>query len=486
MEENKEKSLGINAVLNVIKSCLSIFFPLITYPYVFRILQVENIGKIDYVTSILSYFSFIALLGIPSYAIREGARIRNKRDKLNRFVNEVFSISVISTLISYGILAICLIFIDKLRPYSQLIILLSISIGFTTLGIDWVNTIYEDFLFITIRSIVTHIIAFMLLIVLVKNEEDYIIYALFPVITNMIICISNWIYCKKYITIRFTLKLNLSKHLKPIMALFANTIATSIYVNSDTILLGWLTSDYFVGIYGIAVKIYNVLKNILAALYVVAIPRLSFYLGQKDIVNFKKIYTKLVCHIILVLIPVSAGIISVAEEIILIMGGYDYKDAIITLQILAISLAGAICGGMVSYCLNIPLGREKKSIQATVISALINIVLNLFFIPIFKQNGAAVTTAISEIFVLAYCIYSFDSIKDYLDVKACLINFFHALLGVVSILLVAFVVHQFMLNSLFSLIIIGCTSVILYVCELLFFHNKIALDFMERILFRKK
>ena len=171
----KNKSLGINAFLNVIRSSLSVIFPLITYPYAFRILHAENMGKIDFSNSIISYFSLIAVLGVSSYAVREGAKVRDSRKKIDELSSEIFSINVVTTIISYTLLVLFVAASDKIQPYSELIFLLSLSIAFTTLGIDWINTIYEDFLFITVRSIITHILSLVLLFVLVKHEDDYYI-----------------------------------------------------------------------------------------------------------------------------------------------------------------------------------------------------------------------------------------------------------------------------------------------------------------------
>ena len=97
----KNKSIKLNALLNIIKTCMSIIFPLITFPYVSRILGVENLGKINYGLSIISYFSLIAALGINVYAIREGSKIKNNKAKINQFINEVFALNIITMSISY-------------------------------------------------------------------------------------------------------------------------------------------------------------------------------------------------------------------------------------------------------------------------------------------------------------------------------------------------------------------------------------------------
>lgn len=476
----QNKSIGVNAFLNVVRSGLSVIFPLITYPYAFRILHAENLGKIDFANSIISYFSFIAVLGVSSYAVREGAKVRTDKEKINKLSNEVFSINVITTVVSYIFLTIFIITFNKLHLYANLIFLLSISIGFTTLSIDWINTIYEDFLFITIRSIVTHCLTLVLLFLLVKNEDDYYIYAFLLVLSNIVVGISNWFYCRRYVHVKFTFKMNARKHLKYILILFANTIATSIYVNSGTTILGWITSDYYVGLLGITTRIYNVVKNILAALYTVVIPRISFYVGCEDEINLKKTYSKLLSLVTLILFPASAGIYFISKEIIFLVGGCEYRESIITLQLFSISLVGAILGGLITYCLNIPIGKEKVNFQATSISACLNIGLNFLLIPHFKQNGVAIATCISEFFVFVYCLLKCRNIDKYINLQFWAENLIHAGIGIGIIWLVSVFVHSYIGNILISMIIIIFSSVVLYFLELFILKNKILLELLNK------
>lgn len=480
-KQKKFKSLGVNAFLNAFKSGMSILFPLITYPYAFRILHADGIGKVDYSTSIVNYFLMIASLGIATYAVREGAKVRHDQEKFEKFSNQVFSINIITTLMTYIILILFLIFASAFKPYRGLIILLSLSIGFTTLGIEWINTIYEDYLYVTIRSIVTYIITLILLFLLVRNEGDYYYYALLTVVTNGVICITNWKYCRRYVHLKFTWKLNIKSHIKPILTLFANSVATSIYVSADTTMIGWISGDYTVGLYSIAGKVYSVVKKMLVAMYTVTISRISFYVGQGDIDNVKKTYTTLLSNLTLILIPAGVGLAAIAREIILIMGGVEYLGAVPTLRILSVSLIGAIFGGAVTYCLNIPLGREKYNVIATVLSAIINIGLNVFLIPMFKQNGAALTTAISEFFVFIFCVLIFKDFKEYVDLKKWGKNLLHSGIGAILICLVSFIVRLITTNVILILLGIVSLSCLVYALELYLLKNQLIMDIIKKI-----
>jgi O-antigen/teichoic acid export membrane protein len=480
-DHNKQHSLGVNAVLNAINSALRIIFPLITYPYAFRILQKEGIGRVNYANSIVNYFVLIAGLGIATYAIREGAKIRDDRNKFNSFCNEVFSINIISTIVSYVLLVGLILVSTGLRSYTSILLVYSLSIVLTTIGVDWINTIYEDFLYITVRSIISYIISIGLLFVFVRSSEDIIPYCFINIIQLAFVAIVNFFYCRKYVHIRIVSHLNLKKHLKPILLIFANSVATTIYVNSDTTMLGIMTSDSYVGLYTVSVRLYIVIKSILAALYSATVPRISYYLGLNENEKVREIFTNIVSDVTVILLPCAVGLVALSREIILIMGGQEYAEATLTLQILAISLIGAIFGGLITYALNIPLRREKYNVIATVISAGINIGLNLVMIPILKQNGAAITTAISEFFVFFFCFFTLKDRKKYIDFKIWMKNLGQAIVGCVLIIIITIAIKYFVLSTLFRVVFIFCMSVICYGGVLLLFRNTLAISVLNKL-----
>ena len=175
-------SLKRNASLNGVRTVFAILFPLITFPYATRVLQVANLGKVNFSSSIVNYFLLMAGLGVATYAIRGGAGLRNNPEKLNEFGNQVFTINLISTMISYLFLFTVLFTVPSLADYRLLLLIQSMSIIFTTVGVEWIYSIYEDYLFITLRSLAFQVLSLILLFVLVKDTEDYYLYALITVI----------------------------------------------------------------------------------------------------------------------------------------------------------------------------------------------------------------------------------------------------------------------------------------------------------------
>lgn len=379
-----------------------VLFPLITTPYVTRILGVDNIGKYSFSSTFVSYFVLLAALGIDNYAIREGAALRENREKLDAFVNEVFSINILSTIVSYLALAFCLLYVNKLQEYGQIITILSSQIIFTTLGVEWIYSIFEEYLYITIRSIAFQIISIVLLVLLVRNKNDVNMYALATVISSVGASIWNLMKSRKFCKIRFSFHLNIKKHLKPIMYIFASNVAVMIYVNSDNTILGFLSTDYNVGLYSLATKIYKALKTLLSALIVVSIPRLSFYAGNNNMDEFRRLLSRMCRLIITFVFPLITGVILLSRESILVLSSSDYIAATPSVIILAVATLFCMLSYIYGQCILMPLKLEKITMYATVFSAIVNIILNFFFIPKFQQNGAAFTTVIAEAFVFIY------------------------------------------------------------------------------------
>ena len=462
------KSIKTNAVLNVIKTSVTIAFSLITYPYAMRVLGVNNIGAVNYVQSVINYFALFAMLGVSSYAIREGAKLRNNESELGLFANEVFTINIISTIISYLGLFLTVLFVDKFFSYRYIFIISCGTILFSTLSVDWINTVFEDYFFITIRSLIIQLLSLVLLVCFVRNKDDYYVYAGLQTLSAGVICFLNFFYCRKYIKIGVTRRPNIKKHLGKLLVLFSNALAVSIYVNFDTTMLGWIKGDYQVGLYSASTKIYSIVKGIMIAIYSVVIPRLSVYRGNNDEEGFRNLYMKLWSYLALVLIPAGIGLAMLSREIIIVVGGISYKDAYLSLIILSFAL--------------ITIGREKENLLCTILSALINCGLNFIAIPFFGLNGAAFTTLIAEGFVFFFCLCRIPNKSKYFDLsklkKPLFDSCVSSLVVVLSCVLCGLIIHDIFIRLILSVLI----SVIFYIIILILIKDEIVIINIKNIL----
>ena len=401
----KNKSLGLNAFLNGLKSVLNLLFPLITFPYVSRVLEVRGIGIYNYSNSIVSYFLLIAALGISTYAIREGAKYRDNRKQISEFASEIFTINMWSTIIAYILLFLCLIIFINLRNYLSSILIFSVQIFFTTLGIEWIYSIYEDYFYITIRSIVFQIISLILLFILVRNKNDYLNYAAITVFSSVGSSVFNFVHARSFVNIKLVWHFSWKHHIVPILIIFASNVAIMIYVNSDITILGIMKNTYVVGLYSVATKVYTIAKNLLSSLLIVTVPRLAMLMGKRRMGEYIEVLTKVTNMLLVFTLPAMTGLFMLSKEIILIISGHSFIAATPSLQILCFALVFSLFSWLISDCVLIPAKREKLVLISTVFSAVLNVVLNVVLIPFWNEKAAAFSTVVAEAIMMIFNIY---------------------------------------------------------------------------------
>lgn len=473
-----KKSLKLNAVLNIIKQLCAVVFPLITIPYVSRVLKADSYGKVSFGNSIVSYFALLAALGINDYAVREGAKIREDKEKIKKFVNEIFSINVMSTISSYVLLFVLLLYSKKLYDYRTLIVIQSASILLTTIGMDWINSIYEDYLYITVRYIIFQIISLICLFIFVREPNDYVKYAVVTVLASTGGNLLNIFYIRKYVTVRFTIEFNFKRHIKPIIYLFFNAVAVTIYVNSDMTILGILKAEKEVGIYGLSTKIYTVVKQILNAIVVVTLPRLSLYLGQNNLKAYGDLVEKIFNSLMSILLPTVIGLLVLSKQAIFIVGGVEYIEGYHSLQILCIALIFAVLSGFFCCCILLPYGQEKICLIASTAGAITNVLLNLYFIKKWSYNGAAVTTMLSEgIVVLIYWLSCRKYIKFRYEKKVM----GYVALGCISIVIICYVIKKIVTNIIWQIILCIVGGVIAYLGVQICGRNPVVMQLYNKI-----
>ena len=474
-------SIKRNAVYNSIKSILQFLFPLITYPYATRVLGATNLGKVSYGLSIISYFSLVAVFGVSSYAIKECAAIRDDRKAFDKKASELFSFSIITTVVAMVLLLLATLFIGKFRPYGVLLAIQSLQIVFTTLGVDWVNVVVDDYKYITLRSIVINILNIIILFAFVRDKSDYYVYAFLSVSTVVFVGLMNFVYIRKYVKLSLQITKNLKEHFRKILPFAINDFSIAIYVSADVTLIGWLKGDYYVGIYAVAVKIYTVVKSLFIAIYSVTLPSLTYHASRDDKKSFKEILSQTTSYFVLLGFPATTGLFLYAPQVVEFIGGEEYMEAVVSMRFLAIALLFAIFGGIITRCINIPLGYEKVNSKVSIFAAVENIVLNIPMIMLFYEKGAAFTTMLAEASVLLICFLVL--VKEKVDLKgiANLRYVCQALGGCFWIVIVYFVILRFDIHYLLQLTIGIVLSVVGYVVILAICKNELMMEIIRRV-----
>lgn len=427
MSTEKQKSIKKNFVMNALLTMSSFIFPLITFPYVSRVLLPSGTGKVSFATSLISYFTMFSQLGIPTYGIRACAKVRDNKEKLTRTAQELLTINLLMAAISYVGLFIALTFVERLQEDKVLYLVVSVSILLNAIGMEWLYKALEQYTYITIRSIVFKFIALVAMFLLIHSEKDYVYYGFLSIFAASASNVFNFINVHKYIEIKPIGNYNFRRHLKPVAVFFAMACATTIYTHLDTVMLGFMTSDVEVGYYNAAVKIKYILVSVVTSLGTVLLPRASYYIEHNKIDEFKKISQKALNFVFLVASPMMVYFIIFAKQGIFFLSGDNYAGSIIPMQIIMPTLLLIGITNILGIQILVPLGREKIVLYSEIAGAVVDLILNAILIPLFASAGAALGTLAAEAAVL---VVQYVALKKDMSKIFKTIHYWKILLGI--------------------------------------------------------
>ncbi|WP_270424949.1 flippase [Anaerostipes hadrus] len=466
----KFKSMKFNLIINVCNVVLYKIFPLITFPYITRILLEEGVGKYNFTISCISYFQLIAALGIVTYAIREGSKIRDNKQKFEVFARQIFEINLMTMIIAYLIFMLFLI-VNPLKQYTLMLIIYSAVLFFDTIGVSWIYSIYEDFVYITIRNFIFQIISLVGLFVFVKDEQDVVKYIIITVISAGGSNILNFIHSRKYVKLlKFTPIYNITETLKPILIIFFAQIASTIYLNMDTIMLGFMANDASIGLYSAATKINTVITTLITAINAVVLPRLSYYVQSNEKKKFDELVKKVMKYYLFLTLPCIVGLLPITEQILTIFCGYRFVNASIAMKIMLIDLFFSLLNGFIAYQICIPYGNENEVLKSTILGAVTNTILNFILIPQYAQNGAAMATVLSEFTVFLSLIYF---TKDVVKYKEIFDDLWQLLIATLAFIGIYFIIGIRIKNIFISVCVVILLGGLLYLILLYKMNNYI-------------
>jgi len=400
MRMAKQKSLKINFIMNAILTMSSFIFPLITFPYVSRVLMPAGMGKVNFATSVINYFSMIAQLGIPTYGIRACAIVRDDREKLTRTAHELLIINIVMSIISYLGLFLALAFVPRLQSEHTLYIIVSFTIILTTIGMEWLYKALEQYTYITVRSLIFKAISVVAMLLLIHSKDDYLLYGAITIFAASASNILNFINIHRYIGLKPVGNYNIKRHLKPVLVFFSMSVATTIYTNLDTVMLGFMKNDAEVGYYTAAVKIKGILVSIVTSLGTVLLPRASYYIEQGEIERFNFLSKKAFNFVCLLATPLVIYFIIFAKQGILLLSGKAYGPAVLPMQLIMFTVLFIGISNITGIQILVPLGYERIVLLSEIVGAITDLIINFILIPSLASSGAAIGTLVAEAIVL--------------------------------------------------------------------------------------
>lgn len=480
---SQQKSLKLNFVMNAILTMSSFIFPLITFPYVSRILLPTGTGKVSFATSLISYFSMFAQLGIPTYGVRACAKVRDDREKLTRTAQELLIINLVMDVVSYVALAIALVCVPRLREDRALYVVVSFTIILTSIGMEWLYKALEQYTYITIRSIIFKFIALVAMFLLIHQQEDYVIYGAISIFAASASNIFNFINAHKYIDMKPVGNYDFKRHFKPVAVFFAMSCATTIYTHLDTVMLGFMTSDEDVGYYNAAVKIKSVLVSVVTSLGTVLLPRSSYYVESGQIDEFKRITRKALNFVFLVATPLMLYFILYAKQGIYFLSGSAYAGSIVPMQIIMPTLLFIGLTNILGIQMLVPLGRERVVLYSEIAGAVVDLVLNALLIPRFASSGAAIGTLAAEFVVL---VVQFVALRKDVTSAFRKISYWKIALGLLLGTAASYWVAGLGLGNFLTLAISACLFFGVYGLLLLITKERMTIEIFNQFLAKLK
>lgn len=395
-----QKSLLKNALFNVVYKLANILFPLITTVYISHVLTAFGVGRVGVAQNIAQYFVLIAPLGIINYGTREIAKRRDSKKDTNKLFSELFVINLISTLIC-SLLYYTLIFSGAyFEEERNLYCVTGLLIIFNIINVDWYYQGQEEYVYISIRSIIVKLLSLIFIFLFVKSPSDYIIYALiyvFGIAGNYLFNVFNLV--KEGIKLEFK-ELHYSIHLKAIFILLCSSIAIELYTLVDTTMLGVFCSDDVVGFYTNSVKLDRIVVGLISSIGMILLPRLSYCIKNGDIDTCNNILSKIVMIMAYLAIPCGIGLLLLADIVVPVFFGESFMPAITTVRIGTILIYILAFSNLFGSQVLLSFNQERKLLLCTIIGAVINILANLILIPKLEQNGAIVASVMSELIVM--------------------------------------------------------------------------------------
>lgn len=482
MQDNntkEQKTILYNFIMNVILTMSSFIFPLITFPYISRILLPAGTGKVAFATSVVNYFLLIAQLGIPTYGIRACARVRDDKEKLSKTVREILLISFIMCIIAYFLFFCALLLIPRFQEEKKLLLITSATILFTTLGVEWLFKALEMYSYITWRSIFFKCIAIAAMFFCVKEQKDYVVYGAISIFASSASGILNFIYLPKLVDLNKRGGLEIKKHIKPILIFFAMSCATTVYLNLDTTMLGFMKTDVDVGYYNAAVKIKNMLVSIVTSLGAVLLPRVTAYLANGETEKFRKLSQRAISFVMFIAIPMLTYFIVFAKQGVFLLSGEEFEKSIIPMKVMMPTLLFIGLTNIMGIQILVPLGKESKVLASTTIGAIIDLGINFVLIPRYSVVGAAIGTVTAELTVF---LYQYFSDKDLFKELFKNVTLWKYIVSSIIAIWVSAWVLKLGLGDFMTLLVSSLCSGIVYLISLWLLKDTFFLEVFDRVL----
>jgi len=384
-----------NSIYAFLMQAVALVFALFTSPYVSRVLGADGLGRVNFSAAVAGWFSIFAMFGTSIYGVRAVVKVRDDKEALSKLVSELLIIKAIATVIALVSLAAAAFSVPNFAGMWQLFLVQGLMIFINILSVDWFFQGLEDYRFIAIRNIAFKLVALVAIFLVIRNPEDYILYAVIALGTISFSNILNIFYLRKKIRFGFK-EINIKKHFKPLIFFLYTALLLNIFMMLDQTLLGFLRDEVEVALLHRARMFWTIGLVVTTSISAAILPNLcKSYEDDK-----KEYFSKLAFSRNLILFfafPISAGIFFLAPHLMLLFGNEEFMAGTTALRILAVTIPFGALGGW-NYNQRVVIsGEEKKGTIILFFTAVASLALNIIFIPFWGLLGAVISFLICEI-----------------------------------------------------------------------------------------
>lgn len=392
--ENKNINLKLNIGYQMFYEVIALCLPLITSPYISRVLGAENLGIYSYTYSIATYFGMFAVLGVRNHGNREIAKSRSNQEKINYTFSNIYTVQFLASVAVLFIYFIYAFFIAS--EYTIFFLIQGLYVISCLLDISWFFTGLEQIKLTVVRSTAIKVFSFIATFIFVREASDLWKYCLIVSFSAFMSQAVLWTYFPRYAKL---IKPNIGevkRQLKPMIILFIPVIAVSIYNVMDKIMVGSMSTKTQLGYYENSEKIINCTKTVLTSFGTVMMPRMSRLAAENNVKQSRR-YMRLSIEIVMcIAFALAFGIGSIAKVFSVIYWGQEFAPCGILLIGLAVSLPFAGFANVIRTQYLIPNNKDNTYIIAVISGAVINAVVNALLIPRYGAFGAVIGTVCAE------------------------------------------------------------------------------------------
>lgn len=477
----KQKSLKLNYIYNVSYQVLSLITPLITTPYVSRVLGADGIGDYSFTASVVTYFSMVAVLGTLTYGNREISYLQDDRTARSTLFWEIELLSFLSTGICTAAYLIFLLFCDRSR--FSLYAIQTISIVCVAFDIAWLLQGMEEFGKVMFRNMLFKVINIVFIFTAVRDKDDLFLYVAGMVLLALASNLSIWFYLPQYIDRPVWNKLHPMQHLKPTLALFIPSVAMSIYTVFDKTMIGLFANNFENGYYEQALKISKTALTLVTALGAVMIPRMGYYFNQKNMDKVKELTYQSYNFVWFLGVPLSFGLIGISQNLVPWFYGKGYDKITMLLPILGLLIIIIGLSNVTGIQYFVTTKRERLLTGTVIIGAVVNFVCNLILIPKLYSIGASIASVAAETVITLTQLYLIRNELSFTRIMAQSVKY---LLAGACMLLVLFLENHYLSASVLHSCIMIFSGAIVYFVMLLVLRDRFFSGYLETLIAKLK